>query len=189
MSIQKFLESKPQAVQSPPARYNIDNSLSVLSDSHEEQCSRSPAAAGTTLRHAMKSPPASSTPTPAALPTRTLAGTSKPIPCVASAAATSCDDERESHETTQEDEAVTEYTQCPICQNALFSVSDNDALNRHVDACLNGSMVRRAAKEESLTAAAAAANENGHGRGRASGPSLSPSAKRQRWTDFFGPRS
>lgn len=204
MNIEKFLESKPPAVQSPLAR--CDDPMRLLQD-REEGRSRSPAATGTT-RHAKKTPPASkstiSTLTPAALPTVTLAGSSKLIPeahDVATAATTQTkgDDSElagkasasaSQHETTQEDEKM---VHCPVCQSALFSVSDNDALNRHVDACLNGSMVRRAAQEESVTAAANAATataaDRQNGRGRGHGPSLSPSSKRQRWSEFFGPRS
>jgi DNA polymerase kappa len=209
MNIEKFLESKPQAVQSPPAR--CDDPLILLPDCPEEQSFRSPAAAGTN-RYTKKTPPASKstkrTLTPAAiLPTVTPAGTSEPIPCVATATAattatatTSDTDGAAETVSVTETETVTPVDEllvhCPVCQSALFSASDNDGLNRHVDACLNGGMVRRAAQEESLTAAAAAAaaaNENGRGRSgpssSSSSSSLSPSSKRQRWSDFFGPRS
>jgi hypothetical protein len=199
MNIEKFLESKPQAVPSPP-RCDDPLSFSLLpEDSHGEQRSRSPASAAAGMtRHAKKTPPASKSTirrlTPAAaaaaaaaaLPTVSLVGSSKPIPGVATAAAaaTSCHELTGGTETeTETEHQVDDIVHCPVCQIALFSVSDNDALNRHVDACLNGSMVRRAAQEESLTAAA---NDKDHGR---AGPSLSPSSKRQRWSDFFGPRS
>jgi hypothetical protein len=194
MNIEKFLESKPPAVQSPPPAQS-DDPMRLLPDSHEEQRFRSPAAAGTN-RYAKKTPPPSKstkrTLTPASLPTVTPAGSSKPIPCVATAATSTRDAGGAAETVTTEDERV----HCPICQNALFSVSDNDGLNRHVDACLNGSMVRRAAQEESVTAdanavattATAADRQNGRAAGPASS-SLSPSSKRQRWSDFFGPRS
>jgi DNA polymerase kappa len=36
--------------------------------------------------------------------------------------------------------------ECPLCQKSFASV-DNDGLNRHIDQCLNGSMVRQAVRE------------------------------------------
>ena len=38
--------------------------------------------------------------------------------------------------------------ECPVC-GVQMSAQDNDALNRHLDACLNGTMVRQAVREES----------------------------------------
>jgi DNA polymerase kappa len=54
---------------------------------------------------------------------------------------------------------------CPVC-NRAFRETDNEALNQHVDACLNGSMVRQAVQES-------AQEEQGR-------------AKKQRLSDFFG---
>lgn len=42
-------------------------------------------------------------------------------------------------------------TDCPICGGQVCIV-DNNALNRHIDACLNGTMVRQAVREESARA-------------------------------------
>jgi DNA polymerase kappa len=180
MNIEKFLESKPPAVQSPPPR--INNASSLL-PGHEDLNSRSPTAATTTTRPAKKQPGASKTTSTltSALSTTVNSTKSTPKGATATSATTKSDATAETETTKQEEEV-----HCPICKNAWFCVSDNDGLNRHVDACLNGSMVRRAAQEESVTAAAAAAKENGNGRrdSNSSGPS-----KRQRWTDFFGPRA
>mmetsp|Transcript_25625 Transcript_25625/g.56086 ORF Transcript_25625/g.56086 Transcript_25625/m.56086 type:complete len:719 (-) Transcript_25625:12-2168(-) len=43
-----------------------------------------------------------------------------------------------------------QVTTCPIC--SVEVAGDNDALNRHVDSCLNASTVRRLAKDESTAA-------------------------------------
>ena len=57
-----------------------------------------------------------------------------------------------------------ESVQCPMCGQPIRE-TDNDAINRHVDSCLNSTMVRQAIKEES-----AAAQQR---------------TKKQRLTDFF----
>ena len=41
--------------------------------------------------------------------------------------------------------------ECPVC-GVQVSVDDNDALNSHLDACLNGTIVRQAIREESARA-------------------------------------
>jgi len=53
---------------------------------------------------------------------------------------------------------------CPVCDKE-FPEDENDALNRHIDACLNGSVVRKAVREASAASV--------------------PAAKRQRLTDFY----
>ena len=45
-----------------------------------------------------------------------------------------------------EEAATTGYVLCPLC-NQPISCSDNDALNRHIDTCLNASTVRQAVRE------------------------------------------
>jgi len=42
-------------------------------------------------------------------------------------------------------------TECPIC-GVQVCIEDNGALNRHIDACLNGTMVRQVVQEESARA-------------------------------------
>jgi hypothetical protein len=40
-----------------------------------------------------------------------------------------------------------ECVECPLCHRS-FLANDNSGLNRHIDACLNGSVIREAIKEE-----------------------------------------
>jgi DNA polymerase kappa len=57
-----------------------------------------------------------------------------------------------------------EKQSCPMCGQVIRE-QDNDAINRHVDSCLNSAMVRQAIQEESLAA--------------------SERSKKRRLTDFF----
>jgi len=54
-------------------------------------------------------------------------------------------------ESVIDDKASPPTMECPVCGIEL-SIEDNGALNRHIDACLNGTMVRQAVREESARA-------------------------------------
>jgi hypothetical protein len=56
MNIEKFLESKPSAVQSPPPRHTINSASMSLLPGREDLDSQSPTAATTTTRPAKKQP-------------------------------------------------------------------------------------------------------------------------------------
>jgi DNA polymerase kappa len=66
------------------------------------------------------------------------------------------------HDRTQE---ASEKQSCPMCGQVIRK-QDNDAVNRHVDSCLNSAMVRQVIQEESLAAS-------------------SERSKKRRLTDFF----
>lgn len=61
----------------------------------------------------------------------------------------------------------TEQVQCPICHCCTFLATDNDALNQHIDTCLNGSTVRKVVREDCTSLQYLSKN------------------KRQRLTDFW----
>lgn len=45
-----------------------------------------------------------------------------------------------------DDDSNTSTTTCPLCHKLLLG--DNDKINKHIDLCLNGEMVRTTIKEE-----------------------------------------
>ena len=45
-----------------------------------------------------------------------------------------------------------EHARCPICGQILISENDNNAINAHIDSCLNAPTVKQLAKEETLFA-------------------------------------
>ena len=57
------------------------------------------------------------------------------------------DDEEEAQVPVQEEEDSNDGTiSCPVCHKMLLG--DNDKINKHVDLCLNGEMVRTTIREE-----------------------------------------
>lgn len=71
-----------------------------------------------------------------------------------------------------EPESSTLIQHCPLCGQAIREGNDNDAVNRHIDSCLNSTVVRQAIQEESMAASARQEQERS-------------SNKKQRLTDFF----
>ncbi len=45
-----------------------------------------------------------------------------------------------------DEDSNTNTTICPVCQKMLLG--DNDKINKHIDLCLNGEMIRTTIKEE-----------------------------------------
>jgi hypothetical protein len=50
------------------------------------------------------------------------------------------------HNDGDDDNSNSGTTTCPVCQKMLLG--DNDKINKHIDLCLNGEMVRSTIKEE-----------------------------------------
>lgn len=70
--------------------------------------------------------------------------------------------------------AEQQHQYCPLCSQAIPRANqDNDAVNRHVDACLNSSMLRQVIQEESVAASERAST------------TTKKKKKKQRLTDFF----
>ena len=77
----------------------------------------------------------------------------------------------------QENSSSEQQQHCPLCHQAIPRANqDNDAVNRHIDACLNSGMVRQAVQEESIAAAT-----------KQRGVSTTAS-KKQRLETFFKPK-
>lgn len=45
-----------------------------------------------------------------------------------------------------DEDSNSDFTSCPVCQKMLLG--DNDKINKHIDLCLNGEMIRTTIKEE-----------------------------------------
>lgn len=77
---------------------------------------------------------------------------------------------------TEQQQEQQKQQHCPLCHQVIPRANqDNDAVNRHIDACLNSGMVRQAVQEESIAAATKQRD-------------VSTTNKKQRLESFFKPK-
>jgi hypothetical protein len=72
-----------------------------------------------------------------------------------------------------DDDSNSSTTTCPVCQKMLLG--DNDKINKHIDLCLNGEMIRTTIKEDEQQQQQTTTSHK-----RTTQSKSTPSAKRQR---------